>query len=140
MQGGSEDVDDDKENFLSIFRADTFDNSFLFVIACTNFALGFRRILELAMIILLEHKFDVKTSEMTTCIGMMASPFCFKILMAIVTDNCALFKSKRKNYFILNSVVCIICIVMLMTFGVSFGKQYGKEFGKNFSMFCVVLS
>ena len=108
-----------RATFCSIFK--TFDKSFLFIIACTNFALGFRRILELGLYVLFTAKFHLQPGKITALLGIMASPFVAKIFLAIITDNVAFWGSKRKSYFILNSAVCVICIFLMMGLGTTLG-------------------
>lgn len=109
-------------SFLSIF--DTFDLSFLVVISVTNFAEGFRRLLELGLYIIFKDKLKLEPAEITFLLGIMAFPWVLKIFIAIFTDNISLFGSRRRNYIIINAIFNIISILMLMLFGVHFGKYF----------------
>ena len=103
-------------NFLSIFE--TFDLSLLIVIAVTNSAEGFRRLLELGLYITFKDKLGLEPGEITFLLSIMALPWVLKIFMAMITDNISLFGSRRRNYLILNAALNIVFIIMLMVWGV----------------------
>ena len=117
-------------NLLSVFE--TYDCSLLVVISVTNFAEGFRRLLELGLYIIFRNNLNLESSEITFLLSLMAFPWLLKIFLALFTDNISIFWSRRKNYIILNAAINIVSIIMLMNFGIDQGKY--------FVLMCILIS
>ena len=114
---------------LSVFFK-SYDFSFLCCVWLTNFAIGFRRLLELGLYYVFKEKLGLQPAEITLLIGLMAFPGISKIFLAIILDNVSLFGSRRKTYLILNSSAIVVAITLLMCWGVDIGKE--------FIMFCIL--
>ena len=62
----------------------------------------------------------------------MALPWVAKIFLAICSDNVSCCGSRRKAYFIINSLVNLTSISLLIIYGIKYGKW--------FILFCIVVS
>ena len=117
-------------HFMTVFEY--FDASFLIVICTSNFAQGFRRLLELGLYYVFKDKLGLQPGEVTLLLGIMAFPWVAKIFLAIFSDNITCCGSRRKSYLIINASVNIFALILLMLFGIMYGKY--------FIMFCIILS
>ena len=117
-------------HFMTVFEY--FDASFLVVICTSNFAQGFRRLLELGLYYVFKDKLGLQPGEVTLLLGIMAFPWVAKIFLAIFSDNVTCCGSRRKSYLIINGSVNIFALILLMLFGIMYGKV--------FIMFCIILS
>lgn len=107
------------------------DWSFLLVLFFSNFAQGFRRLLELGLYYVFKDKLGLQPGEITMLLGLMAFPWVAKIFLAIFADNITCCGSRRKSYLIINTIVNIFSIIALMMFGLVYGKV--------FIMTCIIL-
>ena len=123
-------IENESSHFLSVFEH--FDWTLLTVIFVCNFAQGFRRLLELGLYIVFKEKLGLQAGEITLLLAIMALPWIFKFLMAIMSDSVTLCGTRRKSYLIINSFLNIISITLLMALGIKLGKV--------FIMFCIVTS
>lgn len=125
-----ESEDNASTHFWTVFEH--FDWTLITVIFVCNFAQGFRRLLELGLYIVFKEKLNLQAGEITLLLAIMALPWIFKFLMAIMSDSVTLCGTRRKSYLIINSILNIISIALLMALGIKLGKI--------FIMFCIVTS
>jgi hypothetical protein len=116
-------------NFATVFEYN--DWSFLLVLFFSNFAQGFRRLLELGLYCVFKDKLGLQPGEITMLLGLMAFPWVAKIFLAIFADNVTCCGSRRKSYLIINTIVNILSLIALMLFGLVYGKI--------FIMSCIIL-
>ena len=93
---------------------------------------GFKQFLDLSLLNLYKKELKLEPAEVTMFMGIVAMPWSLKIIYGFIGDNVRIFGSKRKGHIMMNTLLCSIAMISLMT--------YGVQFGKYFVTFCVFVS
>ena len=87
-----------------------YDWSFLILLSVTYFSQGLKVLSDLAAALMFKDYYKLEPSETQYLASVIALPWCLKIFYGMISDNVAIFNSKRRSYLLIFS--CISTAVM----------------------------
>lgn len=92
---------------------DRYDNAFLVLLGAQYFSQGSKTLVGLGASSLFKDYYNLDPGYMQVLSSFIGLPWSLKLLYGLISDNCPLYGSRRRNYLILMSLVQVSASLLL---------------------------